>query len=114
MTSPRLEILRLISVGWRGRRDLEKALTKRGLTIEQAKSIMQRLARDGLVMQRRGGYYTITSTGRAMLPSVEPTFARGEWKPPVVQRRAGSLEFLRLPSVAAGIVYERPSAMRTT
>jgi hypothetical protein len=69
---------------------------------EAADSFVAKLISDGLLVRLRGRKLRVTSKGMQFVPSRQPAFASGTYKPPAPPpRRAGSLDFLRLPSRVA-------------
>lgn len=65
-----------------------------------AAGIAKTLISGGYVKRHRGGLLSVTAKGRAELP-VTRVFV-GEYVPPQVSRRPGSMDFARAPSVVGG------------
>lgn len=61
------------------------------------------MIRDGLLVQKRAGVLGVTAKGARLVSITPPVFAGGTYTPPKAPpRRPGSMDFARLPSVAAG------------
>lgn len=54
------------------------------------KRMLLNMERDGLVGRARGGRYTLTAAGGALVPVAGPAVTTQPYVPPVVQRRANS------------------------
>lgn len=98
-------ILRLIEEGKATTLPAIRAGLKHRTSGENIPRILASLARRGLIVQTGGNQYLVTKLGRRHVPTTQrPAFDTGIYQPPsYAPARAGSLDYARHPSLAAGV-----------
>lgn len=109
-TMMRFDILQMVSCGQRGQKEILWVMNARMVGTDTVLATLAEMVRDGYLAQLRGGQYSVTSAGRGLMPSAQPQFSRGQYKPPPPMiRREGSDRAHSLPSMAAGVL-KKPDA----
>jgi predicted transcriptional regulator len=107
-TTMRFDILQMVSCGQRGQKEILWVMNARLVGTDTVLAMLAEMVRDGFLTQLRGGQYSVTSAGRTLMPSAQPQFSRGQYKPPPPMiRREGSDRAHSLPSMAAGVLTNK-------
>lgn len=103
----RADILRMISGGQRGQKEIVWVMNARSVAPEAVLAALAEMLQDGHLTLLRAGRYAVTSEGRKLMPTPDLGFAHGQYKPPPVLRREGSDRASSLPSMAGGVLKGR-------